>query len=360
MWTISELKDRARAAFKANYWTCVGVALIAALVSGGGSCRFNQNFGTGPSSAEVREVNNGTVEFPQDAEAEEVAPAVIDADSDFAPAEDADADVSAEAAPDDSPAPQTLWAFLRQFRFGDDDSPLSYFWIVVAVVVVSVCLVIGLLLRFLLLNPLSAGCCNFFLRNATAKADFSAIGAGFHDWKRFVKTLFLRDLFLFLWCLPGLLVCLVIPVFVGIMLAVSGPDEAFDFAERFSRLNGIPLMLCGLAFAASLLAIPFLVKTYSYRLVPYLLSDDPSLAGCGAIDRSRALMNGHKFHVFLLDLSFIGWYILGILTCGILLIFHVFPYVQCTNAELYRALAFPGVPPPLPPPEVPPAPPSGD
>ena len=191
-------------------------------------------------------------------------------------------------------------------------------------VVVSVCLVIGLLLRFLLLNPLSAGCCNFFLRNATAKADFSAIGAGFHDWKRFVKALFLRDLFLLLWCLPGLLVCLVIPVFVGIMLAVSGPDEAFDFAERC--LNGFPLMLCGLAFAASLLAIPFLVKTYAYRLVPYLLSDDSSLTGCDAIDRSRALMNGHKFHAF--------------------------PYVQCTNAELYRALAFPGVPPPLPPPEV--------
>ncbi len=348
MWTISELKDRARAAFKANYWTCVGVALIAVLVSGGGSCRFNQNFGTGPSSAEVREVNNDALECPQDAETVEAAPAVIDADSDFAPAEDADADVSAEAASDDSPAPQTLWAFLRQFRFGDDDSPISSFWIAVAVVVVSVCLVIGLLLRFLLLNPLSAGCCNFFLRNATAKADFSAIGAGFHDWKRFVKTLFLRDLFLCLWALPG---SLVIAWLIFWRLAWSVP------------IFGSPSIWAGffaMLALALVLWLPFWVKTYSYRLVPYLLSDDPTLAGCDAIDLSRTLMNGHKGHAFLLDLSFIGWYILGILTCGILLIFHVFPYVQCTNAELYRALAFPGVPPPLPPPEVSPAPPSGD
>lgn len=355
MWTIPELKTHALASFKANYWTCVGVALIAALVSGGGSCSFNQKVGSAPSSSEVREENNDVIQCSQDAEAEEATPAVLDAGSDSAPAAVADAAVSGQGAPEDGSAPMTFWGFLRQLSFGNDDSPISVVWIVIAVVVVAVCVVIGFLLRLLLLNPLSAGCCNFFLRNATAKTEFSVIGTPFRDWKRFVKTMFLRDLFLFLWCLPGLLVCFVIPLLVGIMLGVSGLDGAFDFAERFSRLNGIPLMLCGLAFMAALLAIPVLVKSYSYRLVPYLLSDDPTLSGCAAIDRSRTLMNGHKFHTFLLDFSFIGWFFLSILTCGILFIFYVNPYFRSTQAALYRALAYPATPPPLPPPDISPA-----
>ena len=345
MWTISELKDRARAAFKANYWTCVGVALIAALVSGGGSCRFNQNFGDGPSSSEVREEHNDVVQCPQEAEAVEAAPAVLDADSDFAPAEDADAVVSVETAPNNSPVPQTFWGFLRHYtRMGDDDSSFSVLWIVVAVVVVAACVVIGLLLRFLLLNPLSAGCCNFFLRNATAKADFSAIGAGFRDWKRFVRTMFLRDLFLFLWGLPAILATAV--GFGALAVFQAKAQQPLDPARLIAL--SLPIACFG-----ALLLLPVLVKTYSYRLVPYLLSDDPALSGCDAIDLSRTLLNGHKGHALLLDLSFIGWYILGLLTCGILLIFDVFPYVCCTNAELYRAIAAPPAPPPLPPPPPP-------
>jgi len=49
-------------------------------------------------------------------------------------------------------------------------------------------------------------------------------------------------------------------------------------------------------------------------------------------------MNGHKWNAFVLDLSFLGWFLLSALTFGILHIFYVGPYVQATDAELYKAV----------------------
>ena len=57
-----------------------------------------------------------------------------------------------------------------------------------------------------------------------------------------------------------------------------------------------------------------------------------------AFEISKNMMYGNKWHVFVLDLSFIGWYLLSILTMNILSIFYVNPYVESTNAELYAFL----------------------
>ena len=53
---------------------------------------------------------------------------------------------------------------------------------------------------------------------------------------------------------------------------------------------------------------------------------------------SKELMRGNKFKVFVLELSFLGWYILSGLTCGLLSVFYVAPYVYLTKAALYRRL----------------------
>ena len=55
------------------------------------------------------------------------------------------------------------------------------------------------------------------------------------------------------------------------------------------------------------------------------------------IDESRAMMNGYKMKMFLLDLSFIGWYLLGMLVLG-LGIFFVYPYHQTARANFYESL----------------------
>lgn len=90
-----------------------------------------------------------------------------------------------------------------------------------------------------------------------------------------------------------------------------------------------------------LLIVPGLVKGYSYSLVSFLLAENPELSGKEARAKSEALMDGSKWNAFVLDLSFIGWWLLSGLTLGILAFFYVTPYVSLTGAELYKALAHP-------------------
>ena len=74
-----------------------------------------------------------------------------------------------------------------------------------------------------------------------------------------------------------------------------------------------------------LLIVPGIIKTISYSLVPYILVDDPNMASGDVLDLSSKMMNGHKMDYFKLELSFIGWHLLAVLTLGILEIW-IAPY----------------------------------
>lgn len=87
-----------------------------------------------------------------------------------------------------------------------------------------------------------------------------------------------------------------------------------------------------------LLIIPGIMKSYEYSMVPYLLTDDTNLTSSEAIEISRELTDGHKWEMFVLDLSFLGWNILGALLFGIG-IFFVTPYYEATRARLYNVLS---------------------
>lgn len=86
-----------------------------------------------------------------------------------------------------------------------------------------------------------------------------------------------------------------------------------------------------------LLVIPGIVKGYEYSLVPYLLAENPELPPRRAAELSSLATSGEKWKLFLLDLSFIGWRLLGTLLFGVGIVF-VEPYYQATWAELYAAL----------------------
>lgn len=86
-----------------------------------------------------------------------------------------------------------------------------------------------------------------------------------------------------------------------------------------------------------LFIIPGIVKSYQYRMVAYLISEDPSLSPRQAMDLSRHMTDGEKWKMFVLDLSFIGWSMLGAIAFGIGILF-VTPYVEATWAQLYFAL----------------------
>ena len=84
-----------------------------------------------------------------------------------------------------------------------------------------------------------------------------------------------------------------------------------------------------------LLVIPGIIKSYSYILVPFLLAD-PDVQEEDVITLSRKMMDGHKWELFVLQLSFLGWAILGLFTLNILNIFYTAPYYQLSLAGFYQ------------------------
>ncbi len=89
-----------------------------------------------------------------------------------------------------------------------------------------------------------------------------------------------------------------------------------------------------------LFVIPGIVKGYAYAMTPYILIDRPELSATEAIDESQKMMDGHKMDLFILELSFIGWILLSMVTCGIA-IFYVEPYMSATRAAFYLELKGP-------------------
>ena len=86
-----------------------------------------------------------------------------------------------------------------------------------------------------------------------------------------------------------------------------------------------------------LLVVPGIIKAYEYSMIPYLLAENPSLSASEAFSLSKQMTTGQKMDLFVLDLSFLGWIILGAICCGIGLLF-VQPYPEATKAEVYLIL----------------------
>ena len=158
-------------------------------------------------------------------------------------------------------------------------------------VIFLVVVAIAMLVSAFLLNPLEVGARRFFVQNLHMPAEVKEIAFGYdHCYKNIVKTMFFRDLYLILW---------------------------------------------GLLFV-----IPGIVKSYEYRMIPYLLAEHPEMTKQEAFARSKEMMNGQKWRAFVLELSFLGWDLLSLLTLGILGTFYVGPYRHMTNAALYEALQY--------------------
>ena len=233
--SVSELKTRGKAAFKANYWRCVAAALLLVLLIGG----------TGASGARSAQDSLETA----DVEVTEAEQGFLDAFN----------------------------------QLTEEEQRIIAVALLTAVALITV---VSILLKIFLFNPLKVGCYRFFRKNAEDSATrLGVIGEGFGAYGHTLATLFLTDLFTLLWTL--------------------------------------------------LFLIPGVVKAYSYRLAPFILRDNPELSALEVITRSRQLMKGNKWRAFVLDLSFIGWFLLGAVTLGIVDLFWAVPYHQSAEAALY-------------------------
>lgn len=112
----------------------------------------------------------------------------------------------------------------------------------------------------------------------------------------------------------------------------------FDGFNDYTRVLGTYLLVYIYTILWTLLLIiPGIIKSLSYSMVPFVLKDNPELSFNAAIERSMAMMEGHKWEYFCLILTFIGWILLVIITAGIASLW-VTPYVNATFANYYEAV----------------------
>ena len=110
------------------------------------------------------------------------------------------------------------------------------------------------------------------------------------------------------------------------------------FMEDYARVLGIVLLKAVFILLWMLLLIvPGIIKAYSYAMTNYIAEDNPELGPNECIDRSIAMMNGHKMELFLLDLSFIGWILLGFITLGIGWLW-ISPWINMAHVKFYEQL----------------------
>ena len=108
-----------------------------------------------------------------------------------------------------------------------------------------------------------------------------------------------------------------------------------DYSRSVPALVLVALAQLGLGIVT--LGIGIVILAYAYAMVPYLLRDYPELTATEALRTSRQMMRGHKWDLFVLDFTFIGWMILCCFTLGIGFIW-LQPYMSAAHAHFYENL----------------------
>jgi uncharacterized membrane protein len=224
MWSRKELKDKAKAFLRKNYWKAFLVSIVIAIAGG------NSNWSGGSSSS-----NSGG-----------------------------------------NSSLSNIYSFDLTF-------------VLIAIFTFLVIIIIIAALRIFIGYSLEVGGRRYFVQSVQYKDSKKCFRFGFdgQNYGGIIKTMLLTEVYIFLWTL--------------------------------------------------LLIIPGIIKAYSYSMVPYILADNPNIGVKKAIALSNEMTMGHKFDMFVLDLSFIGWYLLGAIAFGIGILF-VLPYDNATKTELYLVL----------------------
>lgn len=118
----------------------------------------------------------------------------------------------------------------------------------------------------------------------------------------------------------------------------SGVTLLFEGFKYFGSTVGLYFWYCLWVFLWTLLLIiPGIIKAISYAMCYYIMADNPHIGIRNALNLSKKMTKGYKGKLFILQLSFIGWAILSLLTLGIGYLWLV-PYIQITMANFYDDL----------------------
>lgn len=283
MWTRKELKEKAKAAVKRNYWKAVLVSVLLILIgegltpaaaASGSSADYDENEGYVISAGNNAEGWTGEIVV------EEGYVTAIE---------------TVGQSGDDAATKKQMENELRE-ALNEleqiDDSILDSFGAAFLIVflLAAVVIVTGMIIFEIFIgSPLRVGAGRFMLNGIEDKGNIADLGFAFdHNYMNAVKTMFFCNLHIFLWSL--------------------------------------------------LFIVPGIYKSYQYRLVEYILAENPHMPRKEVLELSKKMMEGQKWNAFVLDMSFIPWHILNTVTCGLTKIFYVKPYICMTDASLYRAI----------------------
>lgn len=294
MWTRKELKDKAKQAVKMSYWKTVLIALLLLAISGS----LGASISAGGASSQGGVPESGTISVDLSPEGGSFSVDTSSEDIDAISDPDALAEelslLSEEELANPDLTPEELANSLDVAPEENDGLGFLFAFLAIGTVLIAVVLVVlalALAVSALILNPFVVGIQRFALRNLNQPALVAETAYGFdNNYREVAKTMFFRELRILLW---------------------------------------------GMLFI-----IPGVVKAYEYRMIPYLLADDPTMTMERAFAESRRMMRGNKWRACVLDLSFLGWHLLSIFTLGLLEVFYVAPYQLMTNAALYERLRY--------------------
>ncbi len=117
-----------------------------------------------------------------------------------------------------------------------------------------------------------------------------------------------------------------------------------NFKREFATLvpSYVLAFLIILGIGAITLGIGAIIFGLAYAMVPFVIHDNPEIGVVDALRTSREMMKGHKGELFVLYLSFIGWFLLGMITCGIAF-FWIQPYMYAAEAAFYEDIKQPSL-----------------
>lgn len=165
-------------------------------------------------------------------------------------------------------------------------------------------MVLSLVTAVFYANPTEVGTCSFFRKARNGEVKVSEVFHAFHH-KRYgavVRSMLGRTLYIYIAC-----IC---------------------FFFRGFGILGIVFLFIGILEVYGI---------YNRTLVPFILSENPCLSSKRVKEISKSTMDGEKMPFFLLQLSFIGWFLLSVITLGVGFIFSI-PYYQATKAEFYACM----------------------
>ena len=338
MWNRKELKEKAKKVIKKNYWTIIIVCFIMSILTGEyglSSPVIERNFESADITSEIQQelVKKNILPSIENSpeESDNNSKDIDEKDSDEKDSKSINNVSSTFADSINSSVNSAVRAQKYIYKIVDGIVKLYDHAEMEAVILFSAALMAFLLL-VLIADPLIVGEKRFFIKaRKNSKTKLGTIVSIFKkgQWANIAKTMLLKNVLMFIW---------IIVIIIGFLLCASSVwVQYLNLTEYIKGIISATGVILGLVVIA-LGCIFYIIKSYQYRMIPYLLAENPHLKEKEIFKLTKQMMYKNKWKTFVLDLSFFLWYVLSILTLGLAALFYVNPYTEATKAELYAKL----------------------